>query len=80
MLSINFRKNHQMAPGEDIKGIDRVLMNTTIVLGLLTIGCGLLYIFTNWDIAKTVLFIVGPLAVLGIFAGVIRAFWPRNEV
>jgi len=69
-----------MALGDNVTGTDRVILNVIIVAALSVIGLGLLYFFTGWDIAKTALSIVGPLAVIGILAGLIRAWWPRDEV
>jgi hypothetical protein len=69
-----------MALGDDIRGVDRIVLNAIIVLGLVTLGFGLLYAFTGWDFAKTGLSIVGPIAVIAVFAGLIRAWWPRNDV
>lgn len=67
-----------MALGDNLTSADRMILNVVIVLGLSTVGFGLLYFLTGWDIAETAVHIVGPIAVIGVFVGLIRSWWPRD--
>ncbi len=69
-----------MAIGNNIKSANRTVLKVAIVAVVVTLGLGITFIATGWPIAKTALFIAGPIALIAIFAGLVRTWWPRDEV
>ena len=68
-----------MALSDHISGTDRKVLNVAIVAVLVALGLGVTFLVTNLPIAKTAMFVAGPIAIVAVLAVLIRTWWPRDD-
>ena len=67
-----------MAIDKNITGTDRTVLNVAIVAALIALALGITFLVTGWPVIMDALQVVGPVAIVAIYVGLARAWWPRN--